>query len=285
MVFIENNTPRTPVQVLPATMIIDDVENGRDYTGTPIISQDFNPVDETGKIKWWQALIAAAISVIAPPFGAIAGGALTAYWSKGAGDNLTSEERSQVDTWIQNVLMPFLAANTNRAAQILQTGITDSDMAELNDVLAKLCIVKTHFATNDMTTFLSEDAIQYRYEIIAELCDAFAKEIADRIASSGLSYRLSPNVTYSGNYGFGNLIPNLAPANFNCFNYRPVAKGAEPTVQTIGELPVSPSTPVKTINVNVQDNGRRKVVFIGGILLLAWGLSEALSSDKKKSNA
>lgn len=273
----------------PTTVLTNSTRDS--YTGTPIIDPNSFPVStqETDRIKWWQALIAGVVAVIAPPFGAAAGAALVAYWSggsdKGAGDNIPASDKAIVDDWVKTVLATYLARITKQPAQVLTDGITLANLQILNDCLAQLCIVKTYFATNDNTTFLGEAALQYRYDIVAELCDAFGKTIADRIATSGLSVALQPTAVNAGKFNFQPLIQRTITENYNCFGYAPSAKGGG--VQTIGELPVSPATPTTTTTGNGKNTtqGVNKTMLVLGGGLLAWALYETVSGGKKKSKA
>ena len=288
MIFLDSNNPKQEIQVLPEYtpyVQLDNNASTRDYgTGTPIINQyNGGSSTPTGKVNWWWKAVAAVAATIAPPFGAIAGGIFLAIMDDG-NKGAVAPEKSEIDNWAINSFGVFLARITNASAAVLNSGITLANIDTLNIALNHLCIIKTYFAVSNNADNMSEAGNQYRYDMVAELCDKFAQRIADSIAASGLSVALSPVTVNSGNYNFNPALQSIPAGNYNCFNYK--ASASTGTIQTIKELPVSPPSNVTlpaTTTTALQPAGenfvaKNKWLLLAGVFALGW----AISPKKKK---
>jgi len=261
--------------------------------GPPVANPNYfpsNPVQELSKISWWKASIAALVSTLVPPIGAIIGAGLIGYWSKnGVPSNVTAEEDSQIQTWFNSVFMPFIGTITRDTASVLLNGVTPANITVLNRTLNYLCILKTHYATNDGTTFLSDAALDYRYEILAEACEALEKEIAAKISAAGLSYSLQSVTAQAANFTLTPLITVATAPTFQCLNYLPgrVAttdgsiKTLTPAVQTVPTA----TTTIATTTTTDDNDKKHPLIYIGGTILTLWGIKELFfSKSKPKSN-
>ena len=165
-----------------------------------------------------------------------------------------------------------------------------ANIETLNFALNHLCIIKTYFAVSNNPDNMSEAGNQYRYDMVAELCDKFAQRIADSIAASGLSVALSPVMVNSGNYNFNPAVQSIPSGDYNCYNYK-AATTTQP-IQTIKELPVSPPSNVTipaTTTAASQTTStpliKHKGLFLVGTLAVAYGISQLVGGKKKTAKS
>ena len=282
-IFLDPYNPKPEIQVLPEYtpyVQLDNNASTRDYgTGTPIVNQ-FNDGSSTPTGKFnWRKLVTAALSSL--PFG----GLLTEIFNQLAGKGITTTEMDSVDQWISQVFFPLLTRTMTQADALVKTGtLTMANISVLNNALSTLCIIKTHFATNDGSTNLTEDGLQYRYNLISASCDAIANAIATKISASGLSLALTPVQVNSAEIDFGIFNTSIGAGTYNCFNYQP-SKTTQP-IQTIKELPVSlptnvtlPATTTTALQPAAENFvAKNKWLLLAGVFALGWAIA-----PKKKS--
>lgn len=261
------------VQVLP---VFDDTEG---VPGAPIYNTNSGP--KTGqvlaKFNWRKLLTEIAKAV--PVIGGVLGAIVDAFYDRPA-VGVSPDEINMIDEWLASVFMPFINRISKESGDALAAGVTMANIANINSTLNYLCIIESHFSKNDQTTFLSDAALNYRYGIIVDICNAARNTIIQKVKDSGLGVALAPITINPAGYALTPLITVATAKTFECANYG-VAKGGG-----IVQTPQAQSaTTTAVVPASVQSNPTKNYypfIIAGSALAvgyLIWG-----GKPSKKSN-
>jgi|GEM_PF-5814745 len=218
--------------------------------------------------KWnWAGFFKSIVSAL--PFGGVI---VAALGENGAGvwktvPGVSDAEQQAVNNWLNNNLYPFITQNAAAANNIVESGsVSTANLVVLNQLLSKLCIIKTYFSINDGNLGLSEAALQLKFDAIAASCDAIAAKISEKVASSGMMLTLAPVKVNSANFDFAPLITNMVWSDYNCYNYVASSISITPT-NTIKQIPAVQTATTTTVATDNSKSNRRLIM--GGIGAIA----------------
>lgn len=235
--------------------------------GPPIYNPVVTPTFQ-GKRNWWKILVAVLDGNFGSALDQIINGNKVAIPA-----GVSNEQATTIRLWLQDTFLPFLSTVTKNADTIIsQNSLSAANLATLNETLNKLCIIRAYFALNDNTTFLSDIALDYRYDLIVESLDAVEKITKDKITSL-LNVVEKTTSVKSSNYNFSPLITQPMLPNYVCANYF-INTG----VQTV--VTPKPNTPaVATDVVAPKKDNDHTMLYVGiGLVVLAFAWPSSKSS-------
>lgn len=159
----------------------------------------------------------------------------------------TPAEAVILDQWQLNKLSPFYRELTMDLSDGFQQANLQDQIAIINEVLEKMCVVKSYFFNNE-TTGLSSMAIQLRNELIDKIFEPLYELIEDSFDNYSIE-TINTNVKLDNSTIalYSPLITGYKDLNYNCLNYSLENSTQNPS--TINPAPIVTSTPNSTQTV------------------------------------
>lgn len=220
--------------------------------GGILINPDWNPntpvTTSAGKINWWKVFISILNEIPG-------GGIIVALINgKGVPPGIDPEELLEVQNFINQIFLPFIRTITAQANVIVKTGTaTVENLNVLNKTLNQLCVIKSYFSHNDNTTFLSDQSLNYRFDLIATVIDNVEKTIVDKIKLLFPNTIIKTGVVNISGLNFQPLITQPLTTAFQCNSYVITTRTEVQNTSHQTVVPQDIKNPVATTTANVHN--------------------------------
>lgn len=190
----------------------------------------------------------------------------------------TLQEEMILNNWQLNKLQPFYRELALDLSDAFKQNSLTQQTSIVNEVLNKMCIVKTYFINNEKDG-LSINAIQLRSNLIENIFEPLYEIIETSFANQNLtSISVLAKLDNSTIGDYYPLISGNKSLSTSCFNYKSNSTSSNEVPMILNDSTSTPQTVIKESNGNLLWIG----LLVAGVLAITIFNDDNSTSEKKK---